>query len=47
MMSFEKFKQDFGRNDDDHNDTREVTDLKLDIPDSEFYNEEEQIVNLT
>ncbi|KIN04334.1 hypothetical protein OIDMADRAFT_159767 [Oidiodendron maius Zn] len=47
MMSFEKFKQDFGRNDDDHHDIREVTDLKLDIPDSEFYNEEERIVNLT
>jgi hypothetical protein len=50
MISFETVKRDFGRNDDDHDDDdgiREVTDLKLDIPDSEFYDEEEQTVKLT
>ncbi|KAH8650615.1 Hsp70 family protein-like protein [Tricladium varicosporioides] len=46
MLSFETAKRDFGRNDDD-DDIREVTDLKLDIPDSEFYDEEEQVVKLT
>jgi hypothetical protein len=46
MISFETVKRDFGRNDDD-DDIRELTDLKLDIPDSEFYDEEEQVVKLT
>jgi hypothetical protein len=46
MISFETAKRDFGRNDDD-DDIRELTDLKLDIPDSEFYDEEEQLVKLT
>jgi hypothetical protein len=46
MRSFETAKRDFGRNDDD-DDIRELEDLKLDIPDSEFYDEEEQIVKLT
>lgn len=46
MISFETVKRDFGRNDDD-DDIRELADLKLDIPDSEFYDEEEQVVKLT
>lgn len=46
MMSFETAKQDFGRIDDD-DEVRELRDLKLDIPDSEFYDEEEQCVKLT
>jgi hypothetical protein len=46
MKSFESSKRDFGRDDDD-DDIRELTDLKLDIPDSEFYDEEEQLVKLT
>ncbi|OBT74750.1 hypothetical protein VF21_06621 [Pseudogymnoascus sp. 05NY08] len=46
MKSFESSKRDFGRDDDD-DDIRELTDLKLDIPDSEFYDEEEQFVKLT
>ncbi|KAL3421237.1 hsp70 protein [Phlyctema vagabunda] len=47
MISFENIKRDFGRDDDDDDDIRELTDLKLDIPDSEFYDEEEHIVKLT
>lgn len=47
MRSFESCKRDFGRNEDDEDEIRELTDLKLDIPDSEFYDEEEQIVKLT
>ena len=46
MMSFETVKRDFGRHDED-DDIRELSDLKLDIPDSEFYDEEEQMVRLT
>jgi hypothetical protein len=46
MQSFEESKRDFGRDDDD-NSVRELTDLKLDIPDSKFYDEEERIVKLT
>lgn len=46
MMSFETAKRDFGRIDDD-DDIRELSGLKLDIPDSEFYDEEEQVVKLT
>jgi hypothetical protein len=46
MMSFETVKRDFGRSDDD-DDIRELSDLKLDIPDSEFYDEEDQCVKLT
>lgn len=47
MISFEEVKRNFGRNDNDHHDIRELTDLKLDIPDSEFYDEEDQVVKLT
>lgn len=46
MISFETHKRDFGRHDDDDG-IRELNDLKLDIPDSEFYDEEEQVVKLT
>lgn len=46
MQSFEESKRDFGRDDTDY-DVRELRDLKLDIPDSEFYDEDEQIVKLT
>ena len=46
MMSFEAVKRDFGRIDGD-DEIRELSDLKLDIPDSEFYDEEEQSVKLT
>ena len=47
MRSFETVKQKFGRNAAEENDIRELAGLRLDIPDSEFYDEEEDLVNLT
>lgn len=46
MMSFETVKRDFGRDDGD-DDIRKLTNLKLDIPDSEFYDQRERTVKLT
>ena len=45
MTCFEMVKRDFGLNDD--RDERELSPLKLDIPDSEYYDDEERIVKLT
>ncbi len=45
MTCFEMVKRDFGLNDD--RDARELSPLKLDIPDSEYYDSEERIVKLT
>jgi hypothetical protein len=45
MISFEKYKQDFGLSDD--RDIREIGPVRLDVPDSEHYDEEERMVKLT
>jgi hypothetical protein len=45
MISFEKHKRDFGLSDD--RDIREIGPIRLDIPDSEYYDEEERMVKLT
>jgi len=47
MASFEQRKRDFGLNDDDDEDIRELGPVRLDVPDSEHYNEEERMVKLT
>ena len=44
MTCFEKLKQDFGLT--DNRDDRELSPLNLNIPDSEYYDGEESIVNL-
>jgi len=46
MNSFESVKRDFGRG-DNYEGVSELRELKLDIPDSEFYDEEEHLVMLT
>lgn len=45
MACFEMVKRDFGRNDD--REEVELSPLRLDIPDSEFYDDDERIVKLT
>lgn len=45
MMSFEKCKRDFGLSDD--KDTQEVGPIRLNLPDSEHYDEDERMVKLT
>ena len=45
MTCFEMVKRDFGLNDD--RDIRELSPLRLDIPDTEYYDDEERIVKLT
>lgn len=45
MISFEKCKRDFGLSDD--RDTQEVGPIRLEVPDSEHYDEEERMVRLT
>jgi hypothetical protein len=45
MRCFEMVKRDFGLDDD--RDVRELSPLKLDIPDSEYYDDGERAVKLT
>lgn len=45
MISFEKYKRDFGLSDD--RDIREIGPIRLEVPDSEHYDEEERMVRLT
>lgn len=45
MTCFEMVKRDFGLNDD--HEGQELSPLKLDIPESEYYDEEESAVKLT
>ena len=45
MLSFEKHKQDFGLRDD--RDIRELGPIRLDVPDSDYYDEVELVVKLT
>ena len=45
MMSFEKYKRDFGLNDD--RDIREIGPIRLDVPDSVHFDEDERMVKLT
>ncbi|CZR67409.1 related to hsp70 protein [Phialocephala subalpina] len=45
MISFEKHKRDFGRNDD--RDILEIGPIRLEVPDSEHYDEVERMVKLT
>ncbi len=45
MMSFEQCKRDFGMSDD--RDIGEIGPIKLDLPDSEHYDEEERMVKLS
>jgi hypothetical protein len=45
MISFEKCKRDFGLRDD--SDTQEIGPIRLGVPGSEHYDEEERMVRLT
>ena len=45
MTRFEMAKRDFGLNDD--REDQELSPLRLDIPESEYYDEEEFAVKLT
>ncbi len=45
MVSFEQIKRDFGRNDD--RDIQEIGPIRLDVAESEHYNEDERMVLLT
>ncbi|KAH8587066.1 Hsp70 family protein-like protein [Bisporella sp. PMI_857] len=45
MIAFETYKRDFGLSDD--RDVREIGPIKLELPDSEHYDEEERMVKLT
>jgi len=45
MTCFEMVKRDFGLKDD--HDEQELSPLNLNIPDSEYYDDEERIVKLT
>ena len=45
MLSFEKHKQDFGLGDDQ--DIRELGPIRLDVQDSEYYDEVELYIRLT
>lgn len=48
MISFEKYKRDFGRNDEDQDqDIREIGPVRMDVPDSNDYDEDERMVKLT
>jgi hypothetical protein len=46
MLSFETYKRSFGLSDDD-TDTREIGPIRLDLPESEYYDEDERMVILT
>lgn len=45
MLSFETYKKSFGLSDD--RDTQEIGPIKLDVPESEHYDEDESLVILT
>jgi hypothetical protein len=45
MTSFEKHKRDFGLN--DNKDVREIGPIRLDVSDSEYFDEDERNVKLT
>jgi hypothetical protein len=45
MVSFETYKKSFGLSDD--RDIREIGPIKLDLPNSEHYDEDERLVILT
>lgn len=45
MASFETYKKSFGLSDD--RDTREIGPIRLNLPDSEHYDEDERLVILT
>lgn len=45
MASFETYKKSFGLNDD--RDIREIGPIRLDLPDSDHYDEDERSVKLT
>jgi hypothetical protein len=47
MVSFERHKRDFGLSDDDDDDIRELGPVRLNVPDSEHYDEEERMIKLT
>lgn len=46
MTSFETYKRSFGLS-DDRGDTREIGPIRLDLPDSEHFDEDERLVILT
>jgi hypothetical protein len=45
MASFETYKRSFGLSDD--RDAREIGPIRLDLPNSEHYDEDERLVTLT
>jgi hypothetical protein len=45
MISFEKYKRDFGLSDD--RDIREIGPIRLEVLGSEHYDEEDRMVRLT
>lgn len=45
MLSFETYKKSFGLNDD--GDSMEIGPITLDVPESEYYDEDQRLVILT
>ena len=45
MIAFEKHKKDFGLSDD--KDIREIGPVRLDLPDSDYYDEDERMIKLS